>query len=89
MFKIDLNKLKLSTIFQFVSSIQKYGDRISYAFIVDGKTLGTIFKHKIESALRSVCMLCDAVLCCRMSPSQKASVSDLYVIKALLIVKSK
>ena len=56
---------------------------------MDGKTLGTIFKHKIESALRSVCMLCDAVLCCRMSPSQKASVSDLYVIKALLILKSK
>jgi len=50
-------------------------DRKSFAYIVDGKTLGLIFKHNFQEQFRHICMQCDAVLCCRMSPSQKAQVN--------------
>ncbi len=46
----------------------------SYAYIVDGKTIGNIFKYKLTKEFQLVAMNCDAVLCCRMSPRQKAQV---------------
>jgi len=46
----------------------------SYAFIIDGQTLANIFDLSLENEFREISMKCDAVLCCRMSPSQKAQV---------------
>ena len=52
----------------------KSSDSQSYALIIDGISLETITKNKKQEIFRSVSVKCDAVLCCRMSPSQKAFV---------------
>jgi phospholipid-translocating ATPase len=82
MFLIDLtdfNKIKimLERFYEIVNNNNKNltgDDRKSYALVVDGKTLGLIYKHGLEILFRDVSMQCDAVLCCRMSPAQKAQV---------------
>ena len=51
-----------------------------YALIIDGVTLGIVFSLDLQDALRDVCMQCVAVLCCRMSPAQKAEVVRLVKI---------
>ena len=55
-------------------SVQNNKDRNSFALIIDGKTLGLVFKYNFENDFRVIGMECDAVLCCRMSPAQKADV---------------
>jgi phospholipid-translocating ATPase len=43
--------------------------------IIDGGTLGYMFKEvDLTDQFRDACMKCEAVLCCRMSPAQKAQV---------------
>lgn len=42
--------------------------------IIDGGTLNVVFDSKLAKEFRSICMVCDAVLCCRMTPGQKAQV---------------
>lgn len=46
----------------------------SFALTIDGATLGILFNENLEIKFRDICMKCDAVLCCRMSPAQKALV---------------
>lgn len=50
---------------------------VTYALIIDGFTLGRVFQADLEDEFRDVCMNCVAVLCCRMSPAQKAQVVKL------------
>src|SRR6266487_3165689 len=45
----------------------------SFAFIVDGRSLYMAMKC-CRDKLRTVCENCTVVLCCRMSPIQKAEV---------------
>lgn len=47
----------------------------SYALIIDGISLETITLNKKQNDFRLIAVKCDAVLCCRMSPSQKANVN--------------
>ena len=42
--------------------------------IIDGETLAYLFKNELKDEFCEVCMKCDAVLCCRMSPAQKADI---------------
>lgn len=49
-----------------------------YAFVIDGDTLSYLFKYNLEVKFCQVCLECEAVLCCRLSPAQKASVSVIY-----------
>ena len=51
-----------------------------YAFIIDGFTLTNIFDFNLEKKFRELSMKCDSVLCCRMSPGQKAQVSCFLLI---------
>ena len=46
----------------------------SYAFIVDGHSLTHILTSNLCNDFIALCMKCEAVLCCRMSPFQKAQV---------------
>lgn len=46
----------------------------SYALIIDGMTLKIVFDNKLHQEFKQVCMQCEAVLCCRMTPAQKAQV---------------
>lgn len=48
-----------------------------FAYIIDGKTLKHVFGNGLESHFRDLCMKCEAVLCCRMSPAQKAQVGSI------------
>lgn len=50
---------------------------LSYALIVDGYTLGYMFEGNLEDEFRELAMKCDAVLCCRMTPAQKAQIVKL------------
>ncbi len=47
---------------------------VPYAMIVDGMTLAYLFKSSLTNDLVNVATKCEAVLCCRMSPSQKANI---------------
>ena len=47
--------------------------------VIDGKTLNIILRYLRDDFL-DVCCKCSAVLCCRMSPIQKADVSTLKMI---------
>ena len=46
----------------------------SYALIIDGISIECIFSNNKQDDFRGIAMKCVAVLCCRMSPSQKANV---------------
>ncbi len=48
-------------------------EEVRHALIVDGASLAIALKH-LESDLRVVCQNVVTVLCCRMSPLQKAQV---------------
>ncbi|KAM3163291.1 Phospholipid-transporting ATPase [Lachancea thermotolerans] len=49
-------------------------DMNSLALVIDGKSLGFALDSEIEDYLLSVGKLCKAVICCRVSPLQKALV---------------
>ncbi|XP_059171339.1 phospholipid-transporting ATPase IF-like [Physella acuta] len=46
---------------------------VEYALIIDGKSLVFAFQKNVDW-LRELCLKCVAVLCCRMSPLQKAQI---------------
>jgi phospholipid-translocating ATPase len=49
-----------------------------YAVIIDGATLSTVFEDDdLQRKLLLLCKQCKSVLCCRVSPAQKASVVQL------------
>jgi hypothetical protein len=52
----------------------------SYSLTIDGFTLTYIFELNLKNLFLKVAMKCDAVLCVRMSPSQKASVCHISII---------
>ena len=56
----------------------------SFALTIDGGTLSVLFNENFDDPFREICMRCDAVLCCRMSPAQKAQ-----VVKLVKMSKSK
>ncbi len=59
---------------QMPSDLGSSSQTRSFALIIDGATLGVLFNENFDQAFREICMKCDAVLCCRMSPAQKAQV---------------
>ena len=46
----------------------------SLALVVDGNTLKMILNNDLKSDFIELCLQCQAVLCCRVTPSQKAAV---------------
>lgn len=57
----------------FFNSIGKRLENEIFSLVVDGKSLADIMINHAECFL-DICLQCDAVLCCRMSPGQKADV---------------
>ena len=51
----------------------------SFALVIDGGTLGHLFGagDALKKEFCDICLKCDAVLCCRMTPAQKAEVVKL------------
>ena len=56
------------------------GGREPFALVIDGETLAYVFEMGFGERFREIAEKCEAVLCCRMSPSQKADVSCFRVI---------
>ncbi|XP_063696552.1 probable phospholipid-transporting ATPase IA isoform X5 [Culicoides brevitarsis] len=58
-----------------------FGDQIrseqDYALIVDGKTLKYALSCDLRREFLDICITCKVVICCRVSPMQKAEVVDL------------
>ncbi len=55
------------------SRLDQRNEREKFALIVDGKSLAEVLIYHKQAFIQA-CLLCHAVLCCRMSPSQKAQV---------------
>lgn len=51
----------------------------SFGLVVDGESLTTALRHHTD-LFREVCLNCTSVICCRMSPLQKAEV--VHLVKA-------
>jgi phospholipid-translocating ATPase len=47
-------------------------NKAQFGLMIDGETLKSIYENNFESRLCNICLRCDAVLCCRLSPAQKA-----------------
>lgn len=48
---------------------------LNRTLVVDGQSLGLILNTENESKFSDLSLKCDAVICCRLSPLQKALVS--------------
>ncbi|KAF8927612.1 hypothetical protein BGZ58_010284 [Dissophora ornata] len=61
-----------------IKSTYQRGDEIEpLALIIDGKTLGYALEKDVEKVFLELAVLCKAVVCCRVSPLQKALVVKL------------
>lgn len=47
---------------------------LTFALVMDGETLANLVEGDLVETFKEVAMKCSSVLCCRMSPSQKALV---------------
>lgn len=67
------SQLATILLFQRIKKEQKE----TFALIIDGATLGHLSSggKELQKEFCKVCLKCEAVLCCRMSPAQKAEVS--------------
>ncbi|XP_022095115.1 probable phospholipid-transporting ATPase IF isoform X2 [Acanthaster planci] len=63
------------TLWRFLEQM-KAEPKVKYAMVVDGPSLFHALEHH-KDTLRDLCLNCVAVLCCRMSPLQKAEVVKL------------
>ncbi|KAG0289913.1 hypothetical protein BGZ98_003648 [Dissophora globulifera] len=78
----------LETKVKAIKSTYQRGDEIEpLALIIDGKTLGFALEKDIEKVFLELAVLCKAVICCRVSPLQKALVVKLVKknLKAILL----
>ena len=75
----------IHNIFESRINSKKYE---SHALTIDGPTLSLVFDFNLKEKLKEVAMKCDAVLCCRMSPSQKAAVLK-FIFLNIVVQKPK
>ncbi|KAF9583341.1 hypothetical protein BGW38_009712 [Lunasporangiospora selenospora] len=71
-----------------IKSTYQRGDDIEpLALIIDGKTLGFALEKDVEKVFLELAVMCKAVVCCRVSPLQKALVVKLVKrnLKAILL----
>ena len=52
-------------------------ENIALSLIIDGKTLVYALDDTVRKDFINLCTKCSAVICCRVSPSQKAEVVEL------------
>lgn len=59
-----------------ITFIEKEYNRpsLAYALVVDGDALKMLLENNLKNKFLLLCKYCKAVLCCRVSPSQKAEV---------------
>ncbi|KAL1916326.1 uncharacterized protein VTP21DRAFT_5943 [Calcarisporiella thermophila] len=76
--------------YEEISTILKRGEEIEpLALVIDGKALTYALERDVEKTFLNLAVLCRAVICCRVSPLQKALVVKLvkkYVKSILLAI---
>eukprot|EP00803_Ostreobium_quekettii_P001400 evm.model.scf_456.4 EVM.evm.TU.scf_456.4 scf_456:36480-52102(+) len=65
-----------------LASQQRTGAGTGIGLVVDGGALAVVLKVKFQDEFLSMCKKCRAVVCCRVSPIQKAQVTNLVKCKA-------
>ena len=85
MIKYSLSEIRssdeLKETFANIRSEIKTNKVDTFALVIDGETLGYVFELSMSESFREIAEKCEAVLCCRMSPSQKAEVGFLVFIR--------
>ncbi|CAD7702859.1 unnamed protein product [Ostreobium quekettii] len=61
---------------------RRVGLTTAVGLVVDGGALAVVLKVKFQDEFLSMCKQCRAVVCCRVSPLQKAQVTNLVKCKA-------
>lgn len=83
---LDLDGYSLDTVRE---SLQKHRTALAsllgttnnnYALIIDGLALDYALKHELRKDFLELCLTCNAVICCRVSPLQKAEVVELVTV---------
>lgn len=64
----------------------------SYTLIIDGQSLKHALTHDLKMDFLELCLSCKSVICCRVSPMQKAEVCNqtivfLFFLKAYIFYK--
>lgn len=76
--KAALGAVAIKTLADAASFLKEHGDKIEVSIIIDGTALAMIMADLTKTGLKSqfldVGMQCKAVVCCRVSPMQKADV---------------
>ena len=72
----SVSKIEAELI-QFKKKISSNSKSVAFALTIDGQTIDTLLTENLAGIFRDICMSCQAVLCCRMSPNQKAQVVKL------------
>ncbi|KAK9509761.1 hypothetical protein O3M35_007001 [Rhynocoris fuscipes] len=62
------------TILHHVSSVDPGGQ---YALVIDGTALQFALYHELRADFLQLCIACKSVICCRVSPMQKAEVVEM------------
>lgn len=66
---------QLQSFNQLISEEER-ADEAPFALVVDGKALELCLSYDLSTQFLSVAMKCDVVICCRVSPKQKALVGE-------------
>uniref|UniRef100_A0A8D8M529 Phospholipid-transporting ATPase n=1 Tax=Cacopsylla melanoneura TaxID=428564 RepID=A0A8D8M529_9HEMI len=83
---LDLDGTSLDTVRE---SLQQHRTKLvsllgttdnNYAIIIDGLALNYALTHELRKDFLELCLTCNAVICCRVSPLQKAEVVELVTI---------
>ncbi|KAG6610001.1 p-type atpase (p-atpase) superfamily [Phytophthora cinnamomi] len=67
-----------------MSSGDYIDEELEFAMVIDGKTLALVLDDDIKYLFLAVATQCKSVICCRCSPSQKASVVKLVTEPTLM-----
>ncbi|KAK1947930.1 Phospholipid-transporting ATPase IB [Phytophthora citrophthora] len=67
-----------------MSSGDYVDEELEFAMVIDGKTLALVLDDDIKYLFLAVATQCKSVICCRCSPSQKASVVKLVTEPTLM-----
>lgn len=72
---------------QVLASVQRrvrevLDDKRSVGLVLEGGALSIALEPQLQDALMELCKLCRAVVCCRVSPMQKAQVSKIPSVMA-------
>lgn len=70
-----LTNLDKNEIVEKLKDLALINEKLSQSITIDGKTLSFIFdESNLKTQFLEICLKCDAVLCCRMSPKQKGQI---------------